>query len=145
MVLPSSGNPISLGQIATEYSDSQPNSINEFYNGGGKVPTTLSGSATQAAPSSNGTYNDFGSVTGLTLVRTTPTVTVYTPGPTSSEYTSTTKQGGQGTGSIGSSNSYRLYYGARGYQESGTMTVTYSGGSTTTNYFTGGRLNPNHT
>ena len=144
MVLPSSGT-ISLGQIATEYSDSQPNSMSEFYNGGGKVPTTLSGSATQAAPSSNGTYNDFGSVTGLTLVRTTPTVTVYTPGPGSSQYTSVNKQGGQGTGSIGSSNSYRLYYCARGYQEGGTMTITYSGGSTTTTYHTGGSLNPNHT
>tara|TARA_Y100001938_G_scaffold39058_1_gene54134 strand:+ start:201 stop:935 length:735 start_codon:yes stop_codon:yes gene_type:complete len=72
MVLPSSG-AISLGQIATEYSDSQPNSMNEFYRGGGKVPTTVSGSATQAAPSSNDTYSDFGGVTGLTLVRTTPT------------------------------------------------------------------------
>lgn len=72
MVLPSSG-AISLGQIATEYSDSQPNSMSEFYNGGGKVPTTLSGSATQAAPSTNGTYNDFGTVTGLTLVRSSST------------------------------------------------------------------------
>ena len=80
MVLPSSGT-ISLGQIATEYSDSQPNSMNEFYRGGGKVPTTVSGSSTESVPSSNATYSDFGSLTGLTLVRTTPTTssgfTVY--------------------------------------------------------------------
>ena len=72
MVLPSSG-AISLGQIATEYSDSQPNSMNEFYRGGGKVPTTVSGSSTESVPSSNATYSDFGGLTGLTLVRTTPT------------------------------------------------------------------------
>lgn len=77
MVLPSSGT-ISLGQIATEYSDSQPNSMNEFYRGGDNVPTTVSASATQAAPSSDGTYNNFASVTGLDLVRAVVTVNVDT-------------------------------------------------------------------
>ena len=145
MVLPSSGNPISLGQIATEYGDSQPNSMNEFYNGGGKVPTTLTGSATQAAPSSNGTYNDFGSVTGLTLVRTTPATTTYDPGPTSAQYNTLSHTAGSSTGSRGSTSSYRLQYGARGYQEGGTLTVTYPGGTVTQTYHTGGTLAPNHT
>ena len=127
MVLPSSGNPISLGQIATEYSDSQPNSMSEFYNGGGKVPTTLSGSATQAAPSTNGTYNDFGSVTGLTLVRSTSTSQV---GPTN---TNTLTPGASTT--VGNSNSSSfgaldLYNLSDSSQSSGIyVTVTGSSGS----------------
>ena len=72
MVLPTSG-ALSLGQIATEYSDSQPDSMSEFYRGGSLVPTTVSGSATQAAPSTDGTYSDFGGVAGLTLVRSAGT------------------------------------------------------------------------
>lgn len=39
MTLPSSGT-ISLGQIATEFSDSQPNSMSEFYRNGSLVPSS---------------------------------------------------------------------------------------------------------
>ena len=145
MVLPSSGNPISLGQIATEYGDSQPNSINEFYLNGDNVPSSVSGTATQAPPSSNGTYNNFGGVTGLTLVRTTPQTTTYDPGPTSSQYNTLSFTAGNSTGSVGSSSSYRLQYGARGYQEGGRITVTHPGGTVEQTYQTGGTLLPNHT
>ena len=34
---------ISLANIATEFNDTQPNSISEFYAGGGKVPSGTSG------------------------------------------------------------------------------------------------------
>jgi len=128
MVLPSSGT-ISLGQIATEYSDSQPNSMSEFYNGGGKVPTTLSGSATQAAPSTNGTYNDFGSVTGLTLVRSTTT----TSATSNKNITSSTG----GTFNFGSSNSSGINLTVRGNQESGTVTWTSGNNSGSQPYTTG--------
>lgn len=99
MVLPTSG-ALSLGQIATEYSDSQPNSMSEFYRGGSLVPTTVSGNATQAAPSTNGTYNDFGSVTGLTLVRASGSTTV---GPTT---TSTLSPGASTSTGNSSSSSF---------------------------------------
>ena len=129
MVLPSSG-AISLGQIATEYSDSQPNSMSEFYNGGGKVPTTLSGSATQAAPSSNGTYTDFGSVTGLTLVRSTSTSTI---GLTN---TSTITPGA--STSVGSSNSSNFVantlYNLSDSSNSSGIYVTITGSSSSYNF-----------
>tara|TARA_R100001460_G_scaffold29909_4_gene59245 strand:- start:11683 stop:12372 length:690 start_codon:yes stop_codon:yes gene_type:complete len=78
MALQSSG-AISLNQIATEFGGTAPHSMSEYLKGGDNVPATLTSSATQTAPSSNGTYNDFGGVTGLTNVRSTSTSQV---GPT---------------------------------------------------------------
>ena len=124
MVLPTSG-ALSLGQIATEYSDSQPNSMSEFYRGGSLVPTTVSGSATQAAPSTNGTYNDFGGVTGLTLVRATGTIS-----------------GRQNYGNVygtevrGSSSQTSILYNVGGGNFDGTLTVTSGSGNVRT--FTNG-------
>jgi|TARA_B100000900_G_C20442821_1_gene659752 hypothetical protein len=129
MVLPSSG-AISLGQMATEYSDSQPNSINEFYRGGDNVPTTVSGTATQAAPSSNGTYSDFGGVTGLTLVRSTSSSQV---GPTT---TSTFSPGASvSVGNSSSSNhvSVDLYNKSDGDSGSN-IYVTITGSSSSRNF-----------
>lgn len=125
MVLPTSG-ALSLGQIATEYSDSQPNSMSEFYRGGSLVPTTVSGSATQAAPSTNGTYNDFGSVTGLTLVRASG----------SNEVSGSFYQGG----TFGNSSSSSGRAGARGREDNGTITITSSSGTNTGSYGTGGSI-----
>ena len=144
MVLPSSG-AISLGQMATEYSDSQPNSINEFYRGGDNVPTTVSGTATQAAPSSDGTYTDFGGVTGLTLVRALTSTTTWVPSNGGDGGSSSQAVGANSSITKGSSNSNRLRYGARGNDESGTLTVTYSGGSTSASFTTGGVLSANRT
>ena len=70
MTLQSSG-AISLSEIAAEFGGSAPHSMSEYLKGGDNVPATLSGSATQAEPSSNGTTNNFGGGTGLTCVRTT--------------------------------------------------------------------------
>ena len=70
MTLQSSG-AISLNEIAAEFGGSAPHSMSEYLKGGDNVPATLSGSVTQAEPSSNGTTNNFGGVTGLTCVRTT--------------------------------------------------------------------------
>mgnify|MGYP003136499773 CR=1 FL=1 len=129
MVLPSSG-AISLGQIATEYSDSQPNSMNEFYRGGDNVPTTVSGSATQAAPSSNGTYTDFGGGTGLTLVRSTTSTEIqqlfYL-----AEGASTTKGGSSDT---------LIGIAGRGRDENGTITITGTSGTGTRSFSTGGTI-----
>jgi len=144
MTLQSSG-AISLNQIAAEFGGTAPHSMSEYLKGGDNVPATLTSSATQAAPSSNGTYNDFGGVTGLTLVRTTPQTTTYDPGPSSSQYNTLSWTSSSSTGSQGSSSSYRLQYGARGYQEGGTLTVTYPSGTVTQTYHTGGTLSPNHT
>lgn len=126
MVLPTSG-ALSLGQIATEYGDSQPNSMSEFYRGGSLVPTTVSGTATQAAPSTNGTYTDFGSVTGLTLVRASG----------SSEVSGNFYQGG----TFGNANSSSGRAGARGREDNGTITITPPGNSAT--YGTGGTIPSN--
>jgi len=144
MVLPTSG-ALSLGQIATEYSDSQPNSMSEFYRGGSLVPTTVSGSATQAAPSSDGTYADFGGVTGLTLVRALTSTTTWVPSNGDNGGKNTVFRSAGGSITLGSSNSNRLLYGARGRDESGTISVSYSGGSTSKNFGTGGTIPINNT
>tara|TARA_R100001510_G_C7610804_1_gene174425 strand:- start:87 stop:947 length:861 start_codon:yes stop_codon:yes gene_type:complete len=68
MTLPSSGT-ISLGQIATEFSDSQPNSMSEFYRNGSLVPSsktvTQSFTASQSG-GGNGTGDGNGGPSGGT-------------------------------------------------------------------------------
>ena len=53
MTLPSSGT-ISLGQIATEFSDSQPNSMSEFYRNGSLVPSSKTVTQSFTASQSGG-------------------------------------------------------------------------------------------
>ncbi len=88
MTLQSSG-AISLNEIAAEFGGSAPHSMSEYLKGGDNVPTTLSGSATQAEHTSNGTPNNFGGVTGLTCVRTTISATSLSSTTTTQKITLT--------------------------------------------------------
>ena len=73
MTLPSSGT-ISLGQIATEFSDSQPNSMSEFYRNGSLVPSsktvTQSFTASQSGGSNGATGDGSGGPSGGTGIYT---------------------------------------------------------------------------
>ena len=73
MTLPSSGT-ISLGQIATEFSDSQPNSMSEFYRNGSLVPSsktvTQSFTASQSGGSNGATGDGNGGPSGGTGIYT---------------------------------------------------------------------------
>tara|TARA_R100000329_G_scaffold147983_1_gene136228 strand:- start:1960 stop:2559 length:600 start_codon:yes stop_codon:yes gene_type:complete len=74
MALPSSG-AISLSAIASEFGDSTPNSINEFYRGGSLVPN--SSVNTNVPTSGQISFNDFYGATDQ-LWSTTVTVGVFT-------------------------------------------------------------------
>jgi hypothetical protein len=74
MALQGSG-AISLNEIAAEFGGTAPHSMSEYLRGGNNVPTTLTGTSTESAPSVDGTQNNFG-ITGLTVkkfTRQTPT------------------------------------------------------------------------
>jgi hypothetical protein len=81
-----------------------------------------------SAPSTDDTYNNFGGITGLTLVRSTTT--------SSSEQSGTFYQGG----TFGNSNSSGGRAGARGRDDPGTITITSAGGTNTGSYGTGGSI-----
>ena len=82
-----------------------------------------------ALPSTDGTTNNYGGITGLTLVRSTTT--------SSSEQSGTFYQGG----TFGNSNSSGGRAGARGREDNGTITITPPGNSAT--YGTGGTIPSN--
>ena len=63
MTLPSSGT-ISLGQIATEFSDSQPNSMSEFYRNGSLVPSSKTVTQSFTASQSGGSNGATGDGSG---------------------------------------------------------------------------------
>jgi hypothetical protein len=84
-----------------------------------------------AAPSTDDTYNNFGGITGLTVTRSTTT--------SSSGQSGTFYQGG----TFGNSNSSGGRAGARGREDSGTITITSSSGTNTGSYGTGGTI-PNN-
>ena len=121
---------ISFSQIAAEFGDTAPYSMSEFYKGGAKVPSTISTTATQAPPSSNGTYSDFGDVSGLTLVRSTGTS--YS---TSGLINTTVGSGSSTTATFGSSNRDQLVANTLNNisdnSNNVTVTITGSGGSRT--------------
>ena len=82
-------------------------------------------------PSVNGTTNNYGGITGLTLVRSTTT--------SSSEQSGTFYQGG----TFGNSNSSGGRAGARGREDNGIITITSYGGTNTGQYGTGGTIPTN--
>lgn len=84
-----------------------------------------------SAPSTDDTYNNFGGVTGLTLIRSTST--------SSSEQSDTFYQGG----TFGNSSSSGGRAGARGREDGGTITITSSSGTNTGSYGTGGSIPTN--
>ncbi len=105
--------------------------------------------ATPSPPTTDSAVSDFGGVTGLTCTRTSTTNTTSTTTwvPSNGDDGGIQSQvvGANSSITKGSSNSNRLRYGARGNNESGRLTVTYSGGSTSANFFTGGTLTANNT
>lgn len=61
---------ISLKEIASEFGDTAPHSLKDFYKNGGVVPSQISGSASTPAPSTDGTQDNF-AVSGLVVKRFT--------------------------------------------------------------------------
>lgn len=61
---------ISLKEIASEFGDTAPHSLKDFYKNGGVVPSQISGSASSSAPSTDGTQDNF-VVSGLEVKRFT--------------------------------------------------------------------------
>lgn len=59
MVLPVSPNPISLGQIQTEFGGSNPISISEYYNGGSYITHTVNAIAPNVPSSGPIKFSDF--------------------------------------------------------------------------------------
>ena len=59
MTLPSSNNPISLGQIQTEFGGSNPISISEYYNGGPYVTNNVTAIAPNVPSSGPIKFSDF--------------------------------------------------------------------------------------
>jgi len=74
MPLQSSGNPISLGDIQTEFGGASPTSISEYYKGGTYVPNT----ATNSGVPTSGTIS-LGDFYGASAAGTTPTYSVTAP------------------------------------------------------------------
>ena len=134
MVLQSSGK-ISLNEIATEFGGSAPHSISEYYKGGSNVPTTLSSSVTQAAPSTNATYTDFASVTGLTLVRSATSTAV--------EEIFFMGSGPSGAVTKATSIDTLTALNGRGRDDSGTFTITGTAGTNTRSFGSGGTIPTN--
>ena len=62
-------NPLSMSEVVSHFGQSGTQELRSYLRGGGKVPSTKTVSTTQSAPSSNGTTNNFGGVSGLTMVR----------------------------------------------------------------------------
>lgn len=84
MTLPVYSNPISLGQIQTEFGGSNPASISEYYSGGSQVATGTSGYplGVQTAIPTSGPIS-FSNFYGSTSVSATPTTPSYYMSPAS--------------------------------------------------------------
>lgn len=98
--------------------------------GGDSEPTTTTQTAAVALPSTDGTTNNYGGITGLTITRATTTSSVATTGSYYSPQ-NTSKSFGNSSSSSGRA-------GARGREDNGTITINPSGASS--NYGTGGTI-----
>lgn len=65
----SANDPLTLNEVKAHFSQTGTKSLRQFLRNGGIVTSSKSTSANQAAPNSDGTTNNFGGVTGLTMVR----------------------------------------------------------------------------
>ncbi len=105
--------------------------------------------ANPSPPTSDSAVSDFGGVTGLTCTRTSTTnttsTTTWVPSNGDNGGNNSVYRSAGSSVTLGSSNSNRLLYGARGRDESGTLSVSYSGGSTSKNFGTGGTIPINNT
>jgi hypothetical protein len=119
-------NPLSMSEVVSHFGQSGTQELRSFLRGGGKVPSTKTVSTTQSAPSSNGTTNNFGGVSGLTMVRSESLGSEQSLNYTgSNNYTYTTVSGDIG-------DQFRAYfYGASdfGYSVRKNGSIVYQGNS----------------
>ena len=65
----SANDPLSMSEVVSHFGQSGTQSLRSYLRDGGIVTSSKSTNTNQSAPNSNGTYNDFGGVSSLVLVK----------------------------------------------------------------------------